>query len=143
MATTEAAAGVNRTQVAGLVLGVIAVGFVVALVMALRTPPQLAPDEGVFKTVDALYTAVRMRDEKRLGECEARLHVYRDAGKLPEDSAKVLDGIIAKARSGSWDTATERLYEFMRAQRREGVEGTETQPAPKRDPKAKPASKTK
>ncbi len=132
MATTETLDAVSRNRIAYGVLGFIAVGFVVLLVLALRTPPQLAPDEDVFKTVDALYTAVRMKDEKRLGECEQRLHVYRDAGKLPKESAEVLDGVIVKARGGSWESAAERLYDFMLAQRREGeVEKAPPKPAPK------------
>jgi hypothetical protein len=32
-----------------------------------------------------------------------------------------LDGIIKKARAGNWESATERLYDFMLAQRREGA----------------------
>ncbi len=140
MATTETSDAVDRSKVAWIVLGVIAVGFMLLIVLALRTPPQLAPSEDVFKTVDALYTAVRMKDEKRLGECEQRLHAYRDAGKLPKEASESLDGVIAKARAGSWESATERLYEFMLAQRREGdVEPAPAKPAPKGKPaKAKP-----
>lgn len=140
MATTESPDAVDRSKVAWVVLGVLAVGFLVLIVLALRTPPQLAPSEDVFKTVDALYTAVRMKDEKRLGECEQRLHAYRNAGKLPKEAAESLDGVIAKARAGSWETATERLYEFMLAQRREGeAEPTPVKPAPKgKSAKARP-----
>ena len=78
----------------------------------------MGADDDVFKTVDALFTAVNMKDEAKLAQCERRLHAYRDAGKLPKSSAEYLDGVIAKARAGSWDSATERLYEFMLAQRR-------------------------
>ncbi|MCE9565455.1 MAG: hypothetical protein K8U57_25820 [Planctomycetes bacterium] len=131
---TETLDATNRAKVAWIVLGAFALGFVVLIVLALRTPPQLTADEEVFKTVDALYTAVRMKDEKRLGECEQRLNAYRDAGKLPKESAEVLAGVIAKARAGSWETATERLYDFMLAQRREGA----AEQPPKRE-KAKPA----
>ena len=81
-------------------------------------PPQMGIDEEVFHTVDALYTAVRARDSKQLGQCEKRLHSYRDAGKLPASAANWLDGVIASARSGDHDTATRRLYDFMAAQRR-------------------------
>src|SRR5689334_3071627 len=85
-----------------------------------RTPPQMGPDEDVFRTVDALFTAVTARDERLLGECERRLHACRDAGKLPEQAQQHLDGTIAAARSGAWQSAAERLYTFMSAQRREG-----------------------
>jgi hypothetical protein len=81
----------------------------------------MGTSEQVFNTVDALYTAVRNEDEKRLGECEMRLKGYREAGKLPPEAADTLDGIIATARAGKWRSAAESLYEFMKGQRREGV----------------------
>ena len=82
----------------------------------------MGPDAEVFETVDALYTAVRNRDEARLTQCEARLAGYRAAGKLPKAAADRLDGVIAKARAGDWQPAAERLYDFMLAQRRDGAE---------------------
>jgi hypothetical protein len=93
----------------------------VALYFHLSRPPQMGAGREVFETVDALYTAVRSRDEKRLEECARRLEGCRRAGKLPADAADHLDRIIRKARSGSWQTAAERLHDFMLAQRREGA----------------------
>jgi hypothetical protein len=78
-------------------------------------------DDQVFNTVDALYTAVRNHDEARLGQCERRLAAYRDAGKLPAAAGDYLDGVIAEAKDGNWDSATRSLYDFMLAQRREGA----------------------
>src|SRR5262245_9613338 len=122
METTEPAERTRlRDRVGLLVLGAIVVGVVVAVVWGLRSPPQMGTDHDVFNTVDALFTAVTARDEKRLSECEERLRSYREAGKLPADAADELDAIIRKARSGSWQGAAERLYDFMRAQRRDGV----------------------
>ncbi|HJZ59003.1 MAG TPA: hypothetical protein VKE74_28930 [Gemmataceae bacterium] len=111
----------NRHRVAWLVLGgLLVAGVLVAVIAAFGRPPQMGADEDVFRTVDALYTAVRTKDEARVAQCETRLHSYRDAGKLPRESADYLDGVIAKAREGRWESAAERLYEFMLAQRREG-----------------------
>jgi hypothetical protein len=39
---------------------------------------------------------------------------------LPAEAGDHLAGIIRKARAGRWESAAERLYEFMAAQRREG-----------------------
>jgi hypothetical protein len=89
-------------------------------------PPQMGADEEVFKTVDALFTAVTARDEKRLGECEQRLNALKDAGKLPKDAAAYLDNVIHKARDGRWQAAAEKLYHFMKAQRRESAQGHPT-----------------
>ena len=133
MATTEHAdAAEPRQRVAVYVLlGLLAVAAVVAVIVYRSSPPQMGTSEEAFNTVDALYTAVRNRDEKRLSECEQRLKAHRAAGKLPPDAADALDAIIAKARAGSWDAATERLYDFMRAQRREG----DMPPAPHKPPR--------
>ena len=119
MGTTESTAR-GRERVAYGVLGAVAVGAAgLVLYGLLSRPPQMGESEEVFATVDALYTAVRNRDEKRLGECERRLRGHREAGRLPPDAADELDSVIAKARGGSWDRAAERLYDFMLAQRRE------------------------
>jgi hypothetical protein len=83
-------------------------------------PPQMGADDEAFKTVDALFTAVTARDEKLLGRCERQLQACRDVGKLPAAAATHLDGVIRQARAGRWESASERLYDFMRAQRRDG-----------------------
>jgi hypothetical protein len=87
----------------------------------LSRPPQMGPSEVVFDTVDALYTAVRNRDTRRLGECETRLAGYRTSGELPPAAADELAAVVAKARAGGWEAAAERLYRFMLAQRRDGA----------------------
>jgi hypothetical protein len=121
--------------VAWLVLGGVAAAGAVAVVVGYFTrPPQMGADEDVFRTVDALYTAVRMKDAAKVDRCEARLNSYREAGKLPEPSAAYLAGVIASARGGKWAAATERLYEFMRAQRREG-RAEKPRPGPTKSPR--------
>lgn len=108
-----------RRRLLRAALGVLSATLVVVVLLGLRPQPQMGADEDVFNTVDALFTAVTARDPKRLGDCEKRLRQYREAGKLPEAAAKVLDGVIGTARSGEWRPAAERLYTFMEAQRRE------------------------
>ena len=98
-------------------------GFAVVLIGLFvwwNRPPQMGADDEAFKSVDALFTAVTARDEKLLGRCEQQLHACRDVGKLPEAAATHLDGVIRQAKAGRWDSAAERLYDFMRAQRRDG-----------------------
>ena len=81
----------------------------------------------------SIYTAVRNRDETQLANCEQRLKSLAEAGTLPPDAATSLDRIVARARSGSWQSAAERLYEFMLAQRRDGYTGSpKTTPATRR-----------
>jgi hypothetical protein len=81
--------------------------------------PQLAAYEEVFQTVDALFTAVTSKDSKRLDDCENRLEKFREDERLSETAATVLDRIIDQAHTGDWETAAQRLYDFMLAQKRE------------------------
>lgn len=114
---------VRPTAFGGVAIGVIAVGL-----FAFRSPPQMGVDEDTFRTVDALYTAVRLRDPAKVADCERRLQAHRADGKLPEAAADHLGRLIARAKAGDWESATERLYTFMLAQRRDGPT----------EPKAKP-----
>jgi hypothetical protein len=122
-------------QAAGAAGVVVFVALAVCWFVWRGRPPQMAADEEVFKTVDALFTAVTARDEKLLGQCEQRLQALRDAGKLPGDASDYLGGVIRKARDGRWQSAAEKLYGFMKAQRREG-----TRDHPKKEEKARPTS---
>ncbi len=106
-----------------LVAAVAFLGAAIAIWFFTR-PPQMGSSEEVFNTVDALYTAVRNRDEKRLNECAERLNGLKAKGELPESAAKTVEGIIAEARGGGWDSAAKNLYEFMLAQRRDDFVGT-------------------
>ena len=73
----------------------------------------------VFRSVDALYTAVCMKDAAKLAQCEERLKSQHADGALPESAATHLDGVITQARNGDWEGAAHRLYAFMLAQHRD------------------------
>jgi hypothetical protein len=131
MATTEALTQVRIDRnriVLGAVAVLVAIGVAIVLI-GQRRPPQMGADQRVFHTVDALYTAVKSQDLTRLGECERRLHDYRDAGTLPAAAAARLDGVIGTAKSGGWQSAAESLYDFMLGQRREGADVPRAKPA--------------
>jgi hypothetical protein len=81
-------------------------------------PPQIGVDREVFKTVDALYTAVSLRDPRLVEDCRGRLGRLREAGKLPESAARDLDSMIEEARGGAWEPSQLRLSRFMEGQRR-------------------------
>ena len=112
-----------------LLIGFLVVGLVWGGWYYLSRPPQMGTSEEAFKTVDALYTAIRNHDEKQIADCEQRIKAYRANNQLPAGAADFLEGIIAKSRAGSWDQATRSLYDFMVAQRRDGpVESAKTSP---------------
>ena len=81
-------------------------------------PPQIGEDRDTFKAVDALYTAVSLRDLKLVGQCEAKLKGLHDASKIPEAVFSSLESIIAEAKDGKWEPTQERLSNFMEGQRR-------------------------
>ena len=115
MARTE---GEDRKRLTRLVFGILAVGLIALTASRLMLPPQMGPDEEVFKTVDALFTALTSRDKQRLEDCEHRLRSYRDGGKLPAAAARKLDAIVKQAETGQWEKSAHQLYDFMLAQRR-------------------------
>jgi hypothetical protein len=92
---------------------------VLFLVQAYKSPPQIGTDDEVFATVDALFTALTSRDESRLDDCEERLLELREANQLPASAADHLDSVLQQARSGQWEPAAKRLYDFMYSQRRD------------------------
>jgi hypothetical protein len=73
----------------------------------------------VLKSVDALFTAVTAADARLLEQCEDRLQVLHDAGKLPAAAARHLGRVIDQARAGRRQDAAQRLFDFVRAQRRD------------------------
>lgn len=112
--------GTSKAWVGVGVVAVLAVGWVS---WAWTRPPQMGADEATFKAVDALFTAVTARDERLVRECEQRLLAAKDAGRLAPAAWDYLDGVIRRARASRWESAAERLYTFMLAQRRDGSVG--------------------
>jgi hypothetical protein len=101
----------TRQRWAGL-----AFGAVLAIVAGCGAP-QIGPDREAFKSIDALYTAVSLRDAAQLERCGAELKQLQAAGKLPEPAYRSLEGILADARSANWGPARQHLRDFMLAQR--------------------------
>jgi hypothetical protein len=81
-------------------------------------PPQIGADKESFQAVDALYTAVGLRDVKLVDQCRAKLDGLRQAGKLPGGASRSLESIIVDAKEGKWEAAQGRLDRFMEGQRR-------------------------
>jgi len=120
VANKRSSAPMDQRRWLVLLVGSLAVvGIIALLVVYSQRPPQLGADDRVFRTVDALFTAVTAHDENLVRQCEQRLHACRDDGKLPPKAAAYLDRVIAKSRDGHWDLAAKSLYDFMTAQRRE------------------------
>jgi hypothetical protein len=97
-----------------------ALGLIAAVVLAAGCgrAPEMGPDRETFKTVDALYTAVSLRDTVQLDRCAATLEGLRAAERLPGRAHGALAGIIGVARQGEWESARQELRDFMLDQRR-------------------------
>ena len=81
-------------------------------------PAQIGPDRDTFRAVDALYTAVGMRDLKLIDRCQAELEALQAQGKIPDAAASTLAAYIVEAKSGGWEPAQTKLATFMEGQRR-------------------------
>ena len=88
------------------------------MVCAGCTQPQLDNDPELFKTVDALFTALTSRDLSRVDDCEFRLDEFHESGQLSPAAGAILDTVIEEARDGDWERAAQQLYDFMLAQQR-------------------------
>jgi hypothetical protein len=86
--------------------------------IACGRPAQIGADKDVFNAVDALFTAVSLRDPTLVDQCETRLNELKSQGKLPDAASKSLASIIEEARRGEWEPSQERLRKFMLGQRR-------------------------
>ena len=108
----------QRNRLATILIAIVSFVCAAAVYQYLRTSPQIGPNEEVFKTVDALFTALTTKDLQRLSDCESRLQADLESGALPSAAAKNLDGIIQRARAGKWDASADTLYQFILDQRR-------------------------
>ena len=89
-----------------------------ALVAGCGRPAQMGADPEVFTTVDALYTAVSLREPSQVDRCAAALAGLREAGRLPDSAHGDLDRVISASRDGRWERAQSDLRRFMLGQRR-------------------------
>ncbi|MDG3005021.1 hypothetical protein [Paludisphaera mucosa] len=91
---------------------------ILAAALGCGGPPQIGADAEAFKTVDALYTAVSLREPALVDQCLAALKSLREAGKLDPAPCDALEGLAAEAKGGGWESAQSRLARFMRGQSR-------------------------
>ncbi|RUL87765.1 hypothetical protein [Tautonia sociabilis] len=105
----------GRGVVAALAAGLIAVA---AGGIGCGRSPEMGADEEVFRTVDAMYTAVSLRDVGQLSRnAEAIDRLHRE-GRLPDAAHRALGRIVDRAEQGDWEAARSRLRDFMLDQRR-------------------------
>ncbi len=80
--------------------------------------PQVLTDEAVFGELDALYTAVTTKRRDLLTDCQQRIKKLHDEKRLSDAGHKEIQAIVALTEQDKWRPAAERLYDFMRGQRK-------------------------
>jgi len=80
--------------------------------------PQVLEDEAAFGELDALYTAVTTKRTDLLKDCQQRITKLHDEKRMSDAGYDEIQAITSLAEEGEWTPAAERLYTFMRAQRK-------------------------
>ena len=83
-----------------------------------RRVPQVLTDEAVFGELDALYTAVTSKRRELLSDCRKRLTQLHKDKKLSDAGFAEVETIMNMSEDNKWGDAAQRLYDFMRAQRK-------------------------
>ena len=78
--------------------------------------PKFNASDEALKTIDALFTAINSRDEKRIATCKAQLEKHTQKGKLSPPAMLELKKCCEQATSGSWEEAAHRLYRIIEKQ---------------------------
>lgn len=78
----------------------------------------MGPDREAFRAVDAMFTAVSLREIGQLERSLSRLEALKDSERLPAPAFQALSEIAEVGRGGDWEAAQVRLRAFMRGQRR-------------------------
>ncbi|MBI3407301.1 MAG: hypothetical protein HY040_02955 [Planctomycetes bacterium] len=93
------------------------VGLLVALGLALLTSGCRAPtqeERDNRRALDAILTAITMKNSRLLEESAKRAKSRHDAGQLTNDEYRGMEAFIDKARGGDWSGAENDAYEFRR-----------------------------
>ena len=103
-----------RTVIAAIVAGLVCWPFPVA-----AGRRRSGADKDAMKAVDALYTAVGLRDEKLVDECGGAAQEPCTArGRFPNPPSTPWKAIIAQAKDGKWEPAQTAWAVFMEGQTR-------------------------
>jgi hypothetical protein len=66
------------------------------------------------RLMDAILTAITIRNNKELSNDLQLLNSRRDAGKLSKESFSILCGAVSQAETGDWIAAEQQLYDFRK-----------------------------
>ena len=96
----------------------VALGMSVNLLAGCSPVPQVLTDEAVFGELDALYTAVTTKRRDLLQQCQQRINTLHTEKRLSDAGFAEIEAIIELTEDDDWNDAAQRLYDFMRGQRK-------------------------
>ncbi len=73
-------------------------------------PPELKATAEATKTLDAMFTALSVRDRARLAACMDRVEQYSSSGELGHKATAHLRYCAKLADDGAWEEAAKHLY---------------------------------
>ena len=97
-------------------------GLGISTIAGCRPVPQVLTDEAVFGELDAFYTAVTTKRRDLLGDCVKRLTQLHTEVKLSDAGFAEVEAIAKLTEADKWTAAAERLYTFMRGQRKSATD---------------------
>lgn len=102
-----------------LVIGMILIGgWSLITVSGCRPVPQVLTDEAVFTELDAFYTAITTKRRDLVDASQKRLTQLHTDDKLSDAGLAEVEAIAKLAEADKWTDAAQRLYTFMRGQRK-------------------------
>jgi hypothetical protein len=66
------------------------------------------------RLLDAILTAITLKNARLLEENAARIKLRHDAGQLTDEEYEGMEAFIQKARDGDWSRAEDDGYEFRK-----------------------------
>jgi hypothetical protein len=79
--------------------------------------PQMGGNEECMTAVDALWTAINVKQTELLDHSQAEIERLHTSGAMPDGAFENLSSIVTTARAGQWPAARAALRQFIRGQR--------------------------
>ncbi len=84
------------------------------ILLASRGRGPTVEDRNNRRTLDAILTAITMKNTRLLEESGKQTKARHDAGQLTDEQYQSMEAFIIKARSGDWPGAEKDAYEFRK-----------------------------
>lgn len=91
--------------------------FLLLIAVGCARTPQVIDDPDVYKSVDALWTAMTARKPELLEQVAVRLQKQHEERRLSAQGHARLLQIIARGRAQQWDDGLVQLRALIKAQR--------------------------